>query len=85
VRILEKTVYRQLLRINRGFDAVVRGLAVLRDHGGFHSSELRRFRALAQEARASTNSYLAAVIESAETDEAGRLFRKRMRREKAED
>jgi hypothetical protein len=41
---LEKTVYRQLLRINRGFDAVVRGLAVLRDHGGFHSSELRRFR-----------------------------------------
>jgi hypothetical protein len=82
---VEKTVNKQLFRINRGFDAVVRGLAVLRDHGGFHSSELRRFRTLAQEARASTNSYLTAVIESAETDEAGRLFRKRIRREKAED
>ena len=82
---MENTVYQQLFRINRGFDAVLRGLAVLRDHGGFHRSELRRFRALAREARASTNSYLAAVIESAETDQAGRLFRKRIDREKAEE
>jgi len=85
VRFLDETVYLQLFRINRGFGAVLRALNVLRDHGGFHASELRHFRNLAKEARASTNSYLAAVIESAETDEAGRLFRKRMRREKAED
>ena len=82
---MNETAYLQLFRINRGFGAVLRGLAVLRDHGGFHASELRHFRALAEEARASTNSYLAAVIESAETDEAGRLFRKRTQREKAED
>ncbi len=49
------------------------------------ASELRRFRNLTREARASTNSYLTAVIESQETDEAGRLFCKRIRREKAED
>jgi hypothetical protein len=34
VRVLEKTVYRQLLRINRGFDAVLRSLAVLRKQVG---------------------------------------------------
>jgi hypothetical protein len=82
---LNKSVYKQLFRINRGFDAVLRALRVLREHEGFHASELRHFRDLAREARASTNSYLAAVIESAETDEAGRLFRKRIRREKAEE
>ncbi len=52
---------------------------------GFHRSELGRFRALAQEARASTNPYLAAVIESAETDEAGRLFRQRLARERKDE
>jgi hypothetical protein len=50
-----------------------------------YRSELRRFRNLTREARAFTNSYLTAVIESQETDEARRLFRKRIRREKAED
>jgi hypothetical protein len=82
---LEKSVYQQLFRMNRGFDAVLRALSVLRDHDGFHASELRRFRNLTREARASMNSYLTAVLESQETDEAGRLFRKRIRREKAED
>jgi hypothetical protein len=82
---LEKSVYQQLFRMNRGFDAVLRALSVLRDYDGFHASELRRFHNLIREARASTNSYLTAVIESQETDEAGRLFRKRIRREKAED
>ena len=82
---MNETVYLQLFRMNRGFGAVLRALRVLQDHGGFHPSELRHFRNLAKEARASTSSYLAAVIESAETDEAGRLFGKRMRREKAED
>jgi hypothetical protein len=82
---LKRSVYRQLFRINRGFDAVLRALSVLRDHRGFHRSELRHFRKLAREAQASTNSYLTAVIESQETDEAGRLFRTRIQREKAED
>jgi hypothetical protein len=82
---LEKILYKQLFRINRGFDAVLRGLGALGKHGGFHPSELRRVRGLIQEVRASTNSYLTAVIESAETDAAGRLFRKRTQREKAED
>jgi hypothetical protein len=82
---LEKIVYKQLLRINRGFDDVIRSLAVLKRCEGFHAAELRRFRALAQHARASTNSYLAAVIESAETDEAGRLFRRQLARERRDE
>lgn len=81
---MEKIVYKQLLRINRGFDDVLRALGVLREHGGFHPSEVRRFRGLIREVRASTNSYVTAVIESAETDAAGQLFRERTKREKAE-
>ena len=82
---MKHTVYRELFRINHGFDAVLRGLDRLHNHAVFHPSELRRFRALAREARASTNSYLTAVLESAETDDAGRLFRKRLRREKEDE
>ena len=78
-------VYQQLFLINRGFDLVIRGLTNLKAVDDFDSSELIRFRTLVKEVRASTNSYLAAVIESAETDKAGLLFRKRLVRESKDE
>ena len=78
-------VYKHLLRMNRGFDLVVRSLAALRKHGAFQQGELARFRALSQEARAATNSYLAGAIESSETNEAGRRFRERKEQERSDE
>jgi len=40
---------------------------------------------VAKEARAATNSYLAGVLERIETDEAGRRFGKRRKRELREE
>ena len=82
---MEERVYKQLLRINRGFAAVVRGLATLEKSRGFHRSELRRLSTRVRETRAAANSYLAATLESAETDEAGRLYAKRLAREKKDE
>ena len=82
---MELKVYKHLLEVNAGFDQVVRGLAALRKHDSFHGTELERFRSLSLEARAATNSYLASVLEHAETDEAGRRFGKRRTRELREE
>jgi len=78
-------VYEHLLRINRGFNLVIKGLAALRKHGAFHRGELARFRALSRETRAATNSFLAGAIESSETNEAGRRFRKRRAQERSDE
>ena len=74
-------VYQHLLLINSAFDQVVRSLVALRKHRRFHGAELNRFRRQSNETRASVNSYLTAIIESAET-EAGRRFRRRIAQEK---
>jgi hypothetical protein len=78
-------VYKHLLDVNAGFDQVVRGLAALRKHKSFHRRELDYYSALSKEARAETNSYLTGVLERAETEEAGRRFGKRRRREQQEE
>ena len=78
-------VYENLRRINRGFELVIEGLAALRKHGAFHRDTLARFAALSKENRSATNSYLTSVIESAETDEAGRRFRERKAQERADE
>ena len=78
-------VYEHLLQINSGFDQAIRSLAVLRKHKLFHRSALARVTALSKETRAVTNSYLVAIIETAETDEAGRRFRERKAQERAEE
>ena len=78
-------VYENLRRINRGFELVIDGLTALRKHGAFHRGTLARFSALSKETRAATNSYLTSVIESAETDEAGRRFRERQAQERADE
>src|ERR1700680_204521 len=78
-------IYEQWSRINAGFEQVMDGLKALRKHRPFDAGEVDRFRELVQEGRAATNSYLAGVVERAETEEAGRLFRDRLRREETEE
>ena len=78
-------VYENLLRINAGFDQAIRSLAALRKHGAFHRGALTRFAALSKETRAATTSYIVSVIETAETDEAGRRFRERKAQERADE
>ena len=78
-------VYKHLLAVNAGFDQVIRGLAALRKHESFRRRELDHYSALSKEARAETNSYLTAVLERVETQEAGRRFGKRRTREQQEE
>ena len=75
-------VFQNLFDINAGFDRVMSGLAALSQQPGFDRRQLKRLHALSAETRSDMNSYLASVIEAAETDEAGRLFRKRYRFER---
>ena len=78
-------VYEHLLRMNAGFDQAIRSLAALGKHSAFHRGTLARFTALSKEARAATNSYLASVIETGETKQAGRRFRKRKAQERLDE
>jgi hypothetical protein len=78
-------VYQHLFDVNAGFDQVIRSLDALAQHDAFHRREIERFRALSKEARAATNSYLAGVLERAETDEAGRRFARRHLQEQREE
>ena len=78
-------VYERLLRINAGFEQVLRSLAALEKHRPFDAGELKRFRLRSRETQAALNSFLAAVIESAETDAAGRCFRQRVAQEKSDE
>jgi hypothetical protein len=82
---MKPDVYEHLYRVNAGFEQVLEGLKALRKCRPFDAGEVDRFWDLVQEARGATNSYLAGVVERAETKEAGRRFRDRLRREKAEE
>ena len=78
-------VYENLLRMNAGFDQAIRSLAALGKHSAFHRGTLARFTALSKETRAQANSYLASVIETGETQEAGGRFRKRKAQERVDE
>jgi hypothetical protein len=82
---MKPDVYEHWYRVNAGFEQVLDSLKALGKHRPFDAAEVDRFRKLAHEARAATNSYLASVVERAETAEAGRRFRDRLRQEKAEE
>ena len=82
---MKLAVYKRLRDINAGFDEAISGLAALRKFHQFHALELDQCTSLAKEVRAATNSYLAGVVEQAETGEAGRRFRKRRGRERQEE
>jgi hypothetical protein len=78
-------VFEHLLRMNAGFDQAIRSLAALGKHSAFHRGTLARFTALSKETRAEANSYLASVIETSETKQAGRRFRKRKAQERVDE
>jgi len=78
-------VYEHLAQINAGFDQAIRSLIALRKHGAFPRGTLARFTALSKETRAATISFLAGMIEAAETAEAGRRFRERRAQESADE
>jgi hypothetical protein len=82
---LKLNIYQNLLKINAGYNEVIGGLAALRKYSAFHRSELARFSALSKENRAATNSYLLATMESAETEEAGQRFSKRLAQERSDE
>ena len=77
--------YKHWLGVNAGFEKVIRNLAGLGKDGAFRRRELERYSALSKEARAATNSYIAGVLEHHETDEAGRISRRRRNREQREE
>ena len=78
-------VYEQLWELHAGFDQVRRALRGLSQHKTFHAPEVERLSAWLEEARAATAPYLTGAIEDAETNEAGRLFRVRRKRELKEE
>ena len=78
-------VYQQLWELHAGFEQVRRALRDLRQQRTFQAREVERLSAWLEEARAATASYLTGAIEEAETDEAGRLFRNRLARERREE
>jgi hypothetical protein len=77
--------YEHLLRLNAGFEQVQDALSALSRNEQFDRTELRRLGAWSEEARASINSYLASVIEGTATGTAGRLYRRRLARERKEE
>jgi hypothetical protein len=77
-------MYGQLSEIEAGFERVRGALGEFRRASAFERAELDRFGALLEEARAATVSYLLGILETKETDRAGRLYRKRRARERNE-
>jgi hypothetical protein len=82
---MDLSIYEQLLAVNAGFEQVRRALAALAQRRGFERGEIARFGGMADEARAAIASYLTGVIEAAETEEAGRLFSRRLARERKDE
>ena len=78
-------LYEPLFRINEGFGSVALHLRILRQHRWLNANQIRRFEELTAETRAATNSYLLEAFAAQETNEAGRLFRRRLAREQKEE
>ena len=83
--MMKRPAYEQMNRINQSFDQVLDNLRSLRKHPALQNDEVRRFEALTAETRASINSYLLEAFARVEIAEAGRLFRKRIARERREE
>jgi len=78
-------VYQRLWELHAGFEQVRRALRELGRHRTFRAGEVERLGAWLEEARAATASYLTGALEEAETNEAGRLFKNRISRERKEE
>lgn len=77
-----RTVYEALQAINAGFEQARDALRMFRRSEAFAQSEIDRFEEMTAEVRAATLSFLTNIIETVETDEAGRLQNRRLRRER---
>ena len=82
---MKLNVYQEWLRINEGFDLVLRVLKAMRKYHAFGAGELECFRQLSKETRAAINSYLAEIVERAESAEAGHRFQQRRKRGQADE
>ena len=82
---MKLNICQHLLRINAGYDQVIRSLAALRKHAAFHRGELDRFSALSKETKSATNSYLLSAMETAETEKAGQRFCQRLAKERLDE
>jgi hypothetical protein len=82
---MNPAIYEHLLAVNAGFEQVRRALSATAQTEGFERGEIARFNALAEETRAAIASYLTSVIELAETEQAGRLFKRRIARQRADE
>jgi hypothetical protein len=80
-----RQVYEHLAMIEAGFEQAACSLRVFRKAGGFERSEIERLIEMTAEARAATLSYLTNIIEAVETEDAGRLQGRRLKRERRED
>jgi hypothetical protein len=78
-------IYEHLLAVNTGFEQVRRALSATAQNRRFERGEIARFHALAEETRAAITSYIASVIELAETEQAGLLYKRRIVRERTEE
>jgi hypothetical protein len=84
-RRMRLEIYEHLWEMHAGFEQVRRALQRLAQHRTFNAGEVERLGAWLEEAPAATASYLTGAIEEAETNEAGRLFRRRRAREQADE
>jgi len=82
---MDLPIYEHLWAVNAGFAQIHHALADLAERPGFERGEMARFREMAEEAKTATCSYLASVIEIAETEDAGRLSKRRRARERQEE
>ena len=77
--------YEELYRMNTAYEQVISSISALRKERAFNRTELACLADQAREARASANAYLTEVLQEAELAEAGRLFKRRVRRERKQN
>ena len=77
-----RRIYEQLAAMNDNFEQARESLARFRKLPGFERNEIESLQLLTAEARAACLSYLLNVVETAESDEAGSLQARRLRKER---
>ena len=78
-------LYRHLYEMNAGYEQVIASLSTLHRNPAFDRKHLVMLSDLAREARASSNAYLTEALQTVELAEAGRCFKRRVRRERREE
>jgi hypothetical protein len=77
--------YQHLSEMNAGYEQVIASLAAFHRDSAFDRKQLQVLSDRAQEARASSNAYLTGALQTAALAEAGRYFKRRVRRERREE